>query len=292
MLEATWQAWLAWVDGTRLPGLLRAAALVLAGLIGARIASRAVQRAVRRRVSAQQAMLARRIVYYGVLVLVLAAALRELGFDLAVLLGAAGVATVAVGFAAQTSASNLISGLFLIGERAFKVGDVIRVGGTTGEVLAVDLLSVKLRTFDNLYVRVPNETLIKSEVTNLSRFPIRRVDIQLGVSYRADMAGVEQLLRAVAQRNPLCLEEPQPLFIFSGFGESSLDLQFSVWGARENYLELSNSIRREIKAALDAAGIEIPYPQRTLVLSAETAAALGPLPAQLGVQEGGDDSPG
>lgn len=282
-------AWLAWFDGTRAPAALRASAVVLVGLIGARLASRAVHRAVRRRVSVQQAMLARRIIYYGVLVLVLATALRELGFDLAVLLGAAGVATVAMGFAAQTSVSNLISGLFLIGERAFQVGDVIRVGALTGEVLSVDLLSVKLRTFDNLFVRVPNETLIKSEVTNLSRFPVRRLDVLLGVGYEADMAAVERVLRGVAERNALCLEEPQPLFIFTGFGESSLDLQFSVWGARENYLELGNSIRREIKAALDEAGINIPYPQRTLVMSAATAAALGPLPSQMGIEEGGAD---
>ena len=83
---------------------------------------------------------------------------------------AAGLLTVALGFAAQTSASNLISGLFLLGERPFVVGDVIRLAsGITGEVVGIDLLSVKIRTFDNLLVRVPNETLLKSELTNLTR---------------------------------------------------------------------------------------------------------------------------
>src|SRR5690606_23605267 len=152
---------------------------------------------LRRYAGAQQVMLARRAVYYGLLGLGTASALRELGFNLGVLLGAAGVVTVAVGFGAQTGASDLVSGLFLIGGNAVRVGVLVRVEGLTGEVLSVDLLSVKLRTLDNLYVRVPNETLIKSEVTNLSRFPIRRLDLLLSVEYGTDMRVVERVLREV-----------------------------------------------------------------------------------------------
>jgi small-conductance mechanosensitive channel len=194
----------------------------------------------------------------------------ELGFDLSVLLGAAGILTVAIGFASQTSASNVISGLFLLGERPFAVGDVIRVGGTTGEVLSVDLLSVKLRTFDNLFVRIPNETMIKSEVTNLRRFAIRRVDLQVGVAYKEDLREVREVLLEVANRNPLCLEEPAPLIIFQGYGDSSINHQFSVWAKTENFLELRNSIPVEIKEAFDEHGIEIPFPHRTLYTGSET----------------------
>jgi small-conductance mechanosensitive channel len=142
--------------------------------------------------------------------LFIASAMREMGFSLAVIMGAAGVLTVAIGFASQTTASNLISGLFLIGERSFEIGDIIKVGNTTGEVLSIDALSVKLRTFDNLFVRIPNETLIKSEVTTLSRFPIRRLDLQLGVAYKEDIEQVRKVLMAVADSNPLCLDEPSP----------------------------------------------------------------------------------
>lgn len=260
---------LIWLDTPRVHGAARALALMAVGLVLASLAARALARFLRRYAGAQQVMLARRAVYYGLLGLVTASALRELGFNLGVLLGAAGVVTVAVGFAAQTSASNLISGLFLIGENAFRVGDLIRVEGLTGEVLSVDLLSVKLRTLDNLYVRVPNETLIKSEVTNLSRFPIRRLDLLLSVEYGTDMRVVERVLREVAQDNPLCLEEPGPLFIFTGFGESSLDLQFSVWAARENYLALGNTLRFEIHEAFARAQVGIPFPTRTVVVRNE-----------------------
>jgi len=244
--------------------LARATILILLGLLFASLASRLAGRAMRQRLTSHTLQLIRRIIFYGILALFLASAMRELGFSLAVLMGAAGVLTVAIGFASQTTASNLISGLFLIGERSFEIGDLIRVGQTTGEVLSIDALSVKLRTMDNLYVRIPNETLIKSEVTTLSRFPIRRFDLTVGVAYKEDLNRVREVLMQVAEANVLCLDEPAPLFIFTGFGDSSLDIQFSVWARRENFLTLRNSISSEIKQAFDTAGIEIPFPHRTI----------------------------
>jgi small-conductance mechanosensitive channel len=244
--------------------IIRAVFLLVLGLVFASLAARLVNRFAGKHFSVHHLQLARRLVYYGVLALFLASALRELGFSLAVLMGAAGVLTVAIGFASQTSASNLISGLFLIGERPFEVGDIIKIGNTTGEVLSIDALSVKLRTFDNLFVRIPNETLIKSEVTTLTRFPIRRLDLTLGVAYKEDIEGVRQVLMELAERNALCLDEPPPLFIFTGFGDSALTIQFSVWAKRESFLALRNSITAEIKRAFDEAGIEIPFPHRSL----------------------------
>jgi small-conductance mechanosensitive channel len=259
-----------WLSAERLMSFVRAFVLVGVGLVLARIAAVVTTKVTGSNLDAHAGMLVRRVVYYLVLVLFLVSALRELGFNLGVLLGAAGILSVAVGFASQTSASNLISGLFLLGERPFAVGDVITVGNTTGEVMSVDLLSVKIRTFDNRFVRIPNETMIKSEVTTLTRFPIRRYDVQLGIAYKEDIARAREVLMAVADRNPSCLEEPQPLFIFLGFGDSALNFQFSVWAARENFLDVRNSIQEEIKLAFDDAGIEIPFPHRTLYAGSVT----------------------
>ncbi|MBN1219451.1 MAG: mechanosensitive ion channel family protein [Anaerolineae bacterium] len=247
-----------------LVAVLRALIIFIAGYILARLASRAVQRAFRASASPHLAMLVRRGTYYLLLLLFGIWALYELGFNLGVLLGAAGILTVAVGFAAQTSMSNLISGLFLISEKPFQIGDLIKVDQTVGEVLSIDLLSVKLRTFDNTYIRIPNETIIKTQVSTLTKFPIRRIDLQVGVAYKEDVARVRQTLFEIADKNPLCLEEPQPLFIFQGFGDSAIDIQFSVWVRREEYLTLKNQIQMEIKAVFDQEGIEIPFPHRTL----------------------------
>jgi small-conductance mechanosensitive channel len=256
---------------------LRATVLVVVGYALAKFLSRLVERQVGRYFNLQRGFISGRVVYYCVVVLTLVTALRQFGFDFTVLLGAAGVLTVAVGFASQTSASNIISGLFLMVEEPFVVGDLIRLGDTTGEVLSIDLLSVKLRTFDNLFVRVPNETVVKSEVTNLTRFPIRRADLKVGVAYKEDIARVREVLMAVADKNPLCLIEPQPLFIFLGYGDSSLDIQFSVWAKRENFIALRNGIYEEIKQAFDAAGIEIPFPHRSIY----TGSVTDPFPVRI-----------
>lgn len=269
--------WLDQIPWSAALPVVRAVILVSSGLLLAMLASRLSVRTLRHRLTPHVLQLIRRVSFYGILGLFAASALRELGFSLAVLMGAAGVLTVAIGFASQTTASNLISGLFLIGERSFEIGDIIQVGSTTGEVLSIDSLSVKLRTLDNLYVRIPNETLIKSEVVTLTRFPIRRFDLLLGVAYKEDLDRVCEVLVKVAEANVLCLDEPAPLFIFTGFGESSLNIQFSVWARRENFLDLRNIISAEIKRAFDEAGIEIPFPHRTLYAGEATK----PLPVQI-----------
>ena len=271
-----WADIVTFLSSDKIWNVSRAIILVIVGAVVAKLVSSALMKTAGEKMDNHRAMLLKRGSYYLILILFLITALRELGFNLSVLLGAAGVFTVAVGFASQTSASNLISGLFLMAERSFSIGDVIRIGTTTGEVLTIDLLSVKLRTFDNLFVRIPNETLIKSEVTTLTRFPIRRLDILLGVAYKEDLKKVRSVLDEVSNKNPLCLEEPKPLYIFQKFGESSLDIQYSVWAKREKFLELKNSIHEEIKNAFDEHAIEIPFPHRTLYTGSETE----PFPVQ------------
>lgn len=240
--------------------IVKAGFILLVGYFIARVARNAVGRVSEERFSVHALILLKRAVFYGILILTLVSIMRELGFDLSVVLGAAGILTVALGFASQTSASNLISGLFLTMERPFSIGDVIKVGETIGEVISIDLLSVKVRTFDNLFVRLPNESMIKTEVTTLTKFPIRRADIKVGIAYKEDIEKVKSILQGIALDNPTCLDEPAPLFIVLGFGNSSIDLQFSVWATRENFLALKNEMYQSIKKRFDEEGIEIPFP--------------------------------
>ncbi|MFV8752508.1 mechanosensitive ion channel family protein [Nannocystaceae bacterium ST9] len=210
---------------------LRALLIVASGALVGRLLSSMLGRMLERRASAQQEMIARRVVFYGVLLATLMTLLDTFGVEVGVLLGAAGILTVALGFASQTSASNLISGLFLLGERPFVVGDVIQVGSFTGEVLSVDMLSVKMRTFDNLYLRVPNETLIKSEILNMSRNPIRRIAIDLRISYDEDLERVRQILRDIVDRDPDLLEEPAPGVWVDSLGDSAIHIRFVTWAS-------------------------------------------------------------
>lgn len=261
----------------------RAALVLIIGLFIARLLARGLYQITFKLMGIDTATMLRRFSFYGFSLIVFMAALSELGFSLSIVLGAAGILTVAIGFASQTSASNLISGVFLVAEKSFKLGDVIKIGDITGEVLSIDLLSVKLRQYDNIFVRVPNETLIKSNISNLSRFPIRRLDLQIGVAYKEDIGRVRELLLKISDDYPLCLDQPTPLVIFQGFGDSALNLQFSVWATRENFLALRNDLPEAIKRAFDSEGVEIPFPHRTLYVGSQTE----PFPVKIV----GQDSP-
>lgn len=238
--------------------------LLVLGLLLGSLAARSVSRFLSTRTSRHHTVMVRRVVFYFIVLLFLIASLREAGFSLDVVLGAAGILTVAIGFASQTSASNMISGLFLLVEKPFEIGDFIEVEATIGEVVGIDMLSVKLRTPDNLYVRIPNETLIKSKVVNRSRFPIRRLDLMVGIAYAEDVERVESLLLDLAERNPLCLEEPKPFVLVTAFGPSSVDLQFSFWVPKDKLLDSRSSIMIDIKKTLDREGIEIPFPHTSV----------------------------
>lgn len=250
---------------------LAAGFLLLLGIVLGSLAARTAGRLVESRISRHHQVMMRRLVFYLVFLIFAMAALREAGFSLQVVLGAAGILTVALGFASQTSASNIISGLFLVMEKPFEIGDVIEADATIGEVVAIDLLSVKLRTPDNLYVRIPNETLIKTRVINRSRFPIRRIDLMIGIAYAEDVERVKELLLSLAEANAVCLEEPKPFVLVTGFGASSVDLQFSFWVVKEEFLEGRGTMMIAVKKALDEAGIEIPFPHTSVYAGSHSA---------------------
>lgn len=273
---ATAPAWVPdWLAGLPLMNpvtAIRVALLLFLGLPAVLWISRWTRTWVENAATPQRGLVVGKLLWYAGLFTILVTILSELGFSLTPLLGAAGVLGIAVGFASQTSVSNIISGFFLMGEEPFVVGDIIEVGGRTGVVLSIDMMSVKLRTFDNRFVRIPNESLIKSEVVNITRFPIRRLDMQVGVAYGEDLDEVKRVLKEVARKNPVALMEPEPLIIFEGFGESSINFLFAVWAQREKWLELKNSLHQEVKEAFDEAGIEIPFPHRTIYVGAHTDA--------------------
>lgn len=258
----------------RLVRILWAVVIAIVGLAGARLLAAISGRVAGTR-SRQTRMVTERLVFGVAGTIVLLAALRHAGVDPGVLLGTAGILTVAIGFASQTSASNLISGVFMLFERPFVVGDIIRVGSFTGEVLSVDMLSVKIRTFDNLFVRIPNETLLKSEIANVSHFAIRRVDVKLTVAYGEDMEAFREALFSIAADNPFVLDEPTPMVIVDEFRESSVAVQFSAWAARERFLDAKNSLLEDIQARIYDGQFRSPYPVRILVDHPDDARIVG-----------------
>jgi small-conductance mechanosensitive channel len=253
------------------PGpLITALVMLVVGLPLSYAVGRWTRVYITRTYDAQKGLIAGKLVYYPLMVIIIVSALSGLGFKLTPLLGAAGILGVALGFASQTSVSNIISGFFLLAEEPFQVGDVITVGDVTGAVLTIDVLSVKIRTFDNKMVRIPNETLVKSQFTNVTRFPIRRVDVPVGVAYKEDIGRVRSILLKVAEDNPNVLMEPEPAVMFHGYGSSSIDFLFAVWAKKENWLAVKNAITEEVKRRFDAEGIEIPFPHLSIYAGSVT----------------------
>ena len=269
--------WLEWFTIDKTMSAVRCILILTIGLPLLLILSRVVSKFVEKHYTPQSAMVVRQVLFYTGLLFLIIIELSQMGFKITALLGAAGVAGMAIGFAAQTSLSNLISGIFLIFEKPFEVGDAITVGDTTGTILSIDLLSVKLRQFDNKFVRIPNESLIKGQVTNITRFPIRRYDINVSVAYKEDIKRVMEVLQDIADKNPCCLDEPEPMVAFTGFGDSGLQIFFAIWFLKTDFLKLRNSIMTEIKIRFDEEGIEIPFPHQSIY----TGSATRPFPIQI-----------
>jgi len=238
--------------------------ILVMGFILAKVVSSLMKKLTKKRASSPQLLLLRRFLFYGILFIFILMALQQVGFDLSILLGALGIFSIALGFASKTTVSNLISGLFLVFDKSFKIGDTIKVDNIVGKVLSVDTLSIKLASFDNQYIRVPNETLIKTNIYNLSYFPTRRVDIPVGIAYEADIDKAKEVLIKTAKDNQFILQAPEPFVNFQTFADSSINIQLSAWAKSENFMALKNSLSTEIKMALEKHNINIPFPCMSL----------------------------
>ena len=249
-----------YINPATIEKFIRIVFILIIGVSSIQLIALMLRRSLRKQLSRQRMMLiTRTVVYTGYTGLVLIV-VKEFNYDLTALFGAAGVVGIVIGVASQTSIGNIISGLFLVGEKSFEIGDVVKVGDKTGTVYSIDLLSIKIKTFDNLLIRIPNQSVISSELTNVTRFPIRRLDFLIGVAYKEDLRKVKAVLESVARNNPLCLEEPEPYILFQTFGDSSINITFGVWFEKANYSAVKNSVFIEIKEAFDREGIEIPFP--------------------------------
>ncbi|UCF98020.1 MAG: mechanosensitive ion channel family protein [Spirochaetaceae bacterium] len=277
MFESIWTEITGFFTPDRFRTLIVILIVIVVGIAVIKILNTLTSRVTRRYLSQQYKMLVRKGIRYTGAVILLFIVLHLLGVKITALLGAAGIVGIAIGFAAQTSMSNLISGLFMISEKPFEIGDVIKVSGTVGVVQSIDLLSVKITTFDNQYIRIPNEKLLGSELTNVTRFPIRRMDVNLTVAYKTDINQLKSVLAEIAAANSYCLDEPAPLIVFKNFGDSALEFLLGLWFYKTDYLNLKNSIMQEIKERFDREGIEIPFPH----LSLYSGSATEPMPIRI-----------
>jgi small-conductance mechanosensitive channel len=225
-----------------------------------------------------------RLTYYMLLVVGLMIALQTSGIEvgsLTVILGALGVG---VGFGLQTFVNNAVSGLILLVERPIQVGDWIEMSGTGGRVARIGARSTTIISSDNIAMIVPNAELVTQRVVNWSHGdPTVRFRIPVGVAYGSNMDEVREALLQTAAAHPSVLRDPAPAVFFSGFGESTLNLELAVWTSDMVYSPIK--FKSDLNFAIDEAcrrhGITIPFPQRDLHVKSGTARVAGdPAPSK------------
>ena len=246
--------------------------VIIATLL-ARLLARGVERFVGRHRSPHTAVLFNKLVFYSLFVTIILGTLSSLGVQLTGLLAAAGILTVALAFAAQTSVSNVISGLFLYFDRPFSIGDTVKIDQTVGTVTTIDLLSSRVRTFDNLMVRIPNETLLKSTITNYSLFTIRRIEIPVSVAYGTDLKLCSEVLMKSMATHPMIFDEPAPVVLVDALGDDGVELTVRAWIDRLEFVKAKSSLTQSLYEALGDAEIEIPWPQRVVHIRNEELSA-------------------
>ena len=206
------------------------------------------------------------IIAVGVLI-----ALSQLGISLGPLLAGLGIAGFILGFALQDSLANLASGMMILLYRPFDVGDLVEVGGAFGRVSHMSLVNTTILTLDHRTLIVPNNKIWTDVIINLTTQQIRRVDLVFGISYEDEIPKAEKIMNAILQEHPKVLADPEPVVKVQELGDSSVNFVVRPWVKTDDYLDTWWDITREVKLRFDAEGISIPFPQRTVHLSAPVA---------------------
>ena len=231
---------------------------VLVFYVAYRIIKHIIKKQAAPRVEKHTYMLINKFVSYVFYVIIVMYILSLFGINLKAIWGAAGVAGLAIGFAAQTSVSNLISGVFVLSEKAMKIGDFIQVGDVFGTVDSVGLLSVRVHTLDNQMVRIPNSSVINSNLVNFNHYDIRRFVFDMPVSYDSNMEKALEVANSIPGKCPVVLQNPAPCVYFDGFGDA-INIKIAVWFNCSDLINAKNQMYAAIVNTCREQGIEIPY---------------------------------
>lgn len=211
------------------------------------------------RLDGNQLKMVHKLIRYVYFVVIVFYILSVFGVKLSAIWGAAGIAGIAIGFAAQTSVSNFISGMFVLGERTMKIGDYISVGGVSGTVDSIGLISVKIHNTENQLIRIPTSTIINTIFQNNNFYSQRRMNFCVSVAYDTDMTKALETLRSVPEQCPTVLKNPASVVWYDGFGESGINMTLAVWFAPDDLIQTKNDVFIAMKKAFDKVGIAIPF---------------------------------
>ncbi len=241
--------------------LIEIIGVIYAGVLAKKILSLKYINKIVRNLNEDTAAILRSLVVYFIWGVVFILILNILGAKIESLITSLGLMSLAIGFAAQATLSNFISGLMIMFDRSIRIGDVIEVNGNLGTIHTIGILSTKLQTFDNLLIRIPNRELLDSDVKNYTFFDIRRFEIVIGISYSSDIQKAKDTIKRTLKSMDIVLDDPAPFLMVKEFADSSIDISVRAWARKEDIFEAMDQVAQKIKEAFDAEGIEIPFPQ-------------------------------
>lgn len=203
-----------------------------------------------------------KLVYFGILAVVVIAALNRLGVATTSVVAIFGAAGLAVGLALQGTLANFASGVMLLVFRPFNVGDFVDVGGTAGTVVEIGIFATTLKSPDNIKITVPNSQVYGTTISNYNGNETRRVDLVMGISYDDNIQTAVETIRRIVTAHELVLPDPEPQIAVSNLGDSSVNIVVRPWCYTADYWTVRFDLTRSLKEGLEAAGCSIPYPQR------------------------------
>jgi|GEM_PF-62998 len=239
-------------------------AILIVAIIVAKFVSINLERGLKDKISKNHLNLLSKVVYYSIIIIGLVIALPKLSLELSGLLVAGGFLGIVIGFAAQSVVSNLISGVFLIFEQPIKIGDNVLIGDTHIIVEDIRIFSTIGRTFEGIYVRIPNEKVFTTNIVNYVANVARRFEYDVGIRYADDADQAIAIIRDLIEKEPFCLKNPGSSVYVDALGSDGVQIKVRMWAPSDVWWDVRTTMLWRIKVAIEAEGIEIPFPQRTV----------------------------
>lgn len=252
-----------------IPRLIAALIIFIATLLLARLAVRVTgETAERRKIDPEIKRLLQRLVHIAILVMGIIVALDQVDFEVTAFIAGLGVVGFALGFAFQDIAKNFISGILLLLEQPFEIGDAIEVGDHRGVVADIELRATTLQGYDGKQIIIPNADVYTKPIVNITRHPLRRIELSLGLGYDEDIERARKVFTQAIQSLEGVKSDPTPVVICNALADSWVEMQALFWinHRTANFAEVRTQAIRVLLEAAARERIDLPYPTQIVRL--------------------------
>lgn len=251
--------------------LILAVIILLSAVIVTRILALYARRTLKDKVGKDLIESSVKLVSFVIIGLAIISTLPLVGVNPAGFLVAGGILAIVIGFASQSIVGNLISGVFLMIERPIKIGDTVNIDGVTGYVEEIRIISISIRIYDGVYVRIPNEKVFTGNITNYLTNIARRFEYMVGIRYSDNADRAIEIIEGIIEDEPFALKNPKPTIFVHDLGDNAVNISVKIWAPASEWWGVRTKLLWVIKKNLEQHGIEIAFPQRTVWFAQETS---------------------